>query len=230
MTVDKAYSIMRFIARKNQLTSLSPADFEFAFNTAQRNYYDFLVGRIEQYRYDKPIPRVGLSMTDNVVSRLTHFEKYAVLSVGAVAPYTSGQVAKPADFNKILSMANASNGTRIARIEENRLYERAADSIDGVSETNAFYVERSDRFTIFPPNPSITSVNLVYLFCPIDVVWGYTIDGSGRPVYNSATSVQPEWYDNDMDEIIARALKILGVSIKEGALLNYGEQVIQKGE
>ena len=49
-------------------------------------------------------------------------------------------------------------------------------------------------------------------------------------MYNAGTSVQPEWKDNDIDEIIARALKVLGVSIKENSLINYGQQVITQGE
>jgi hypothetical protein len=221
MTVDTAYNTMRFIARKNQIASLSPSDFQFAFNTAQRNYYDLLVGRIEQYRYDKPTPRIGLSMTDNVVSRLTPFKKQANITV------TAGIGTKPTDFNKLLSMTTI-NAYRVYRVEENRAAERFHDSIDGISEGNAFFIEDDTSWRILPVTLDFVSVR--YLYCPVDVVWGYTLDGSGRPVYNSGTSVQPKWDDNDMDEIIGRALKVLGVSIKEGALLNYGEQVIQKGE
>ena len=81
MNVNDVYRIMRFIARKNQLASLSPQDFQDSFNSAQRNYYDFLVGRLEQYRYDSPKPRVGVAMTDNVVSRLTPFQQSDSLAV-----------------------------------------------------------------------------------------------------------------------------------------------------
>jgi hypothetical protein len=71
------------------------------------------------------------------------------------------------------------------------------------------------------------------------VVWAYTLDGSGRPVYSAGAggsvipttgSVQPVWNNIDFDEIIGRALKILGVSIKENSLINYGQQVIAQGE
>jgi hypothetical protein len=120
------------------------------------------------------------------------------------------------------------NTYRVYRVEENRVAERFHDSIDGISEDNAFFIEDDTSWRILPVTLDFVSVR--YLYCPVDVVWGYTLDGSGRPVYNSGTSVQPKWDDNDMDEIIGRALKVLGVSIKEGALLNYGEQVIQKGE
>jgi len=325
MTVNTAYNIMRFIARKNQLGSLSPSDFQYAFNTAQRNYYDLLVGRIEQYRYDKPTPRIGLSMTDNVVTRLMPFEKTATIAI------SSNLTTKPTDFNKLLSMTTP-DFRLIYRVEENRFSSRYYDLIDPIDSENGFYVEQTSNWRVYAP--PATSVLVKYLSLPTDVAWGYYLDGSGRPVYSTygtniattgsgtnwtgtsfatgythttgqgyslattiipnigtyytgtltitgrtagsitllfggqsfggitgsasitataiddtsltitptsdfngtitlslkAPSVDPLWLDNDMDEVIARALKILGVSIKESALLTYGEQVIQKGE
>lgn len=221
MDVNEVYTLMRVIARKNQLESLSPVEFQACFNTAQRNYYDFLVGRVEQYRYDKPTPRVGLNMTDNVVSRLAPFQKPA--TIGLLA----GVGTKPADFNKLLAMYTPTN-QRVFRIEEDRFAERLGDSIDPVNESNAFYVEQSTSWRVYPT--TLVNVNIKYLSVPVNVVWGYTLDVNGRPVYNAGTSVQPLWKDNDIDEIIARALKILGVSIKESTLINYGQQVIAQGE
>jgi hypothetical protein len=221
MTVYQCYSILKFIVRKNQLGSLSPTDFQFAFNTAQRNYYDLLVGRIEQYRYDKPNPRIGLSMTDNVVSRLMPFES------STSATITNGLVTKPNGFNKLLAMYTANN-YRVYRIEENRFAERIQDSIDPIDELNAFYVEQSTNWRVYPT--TLATVTLKYLTVPTDVIWNYTTDGSGRAVYNPTGSVDPLWYNNDIDEIVARAAKIIGVSFKEGSLIQFGEQIIAKGE
>lgn len=221
MTVDAVYRIMRFIARKNQLASLSPQDFQDSFNSAQRNYYDFLVGRLEQYRYDSPKPRVSLAMTDNVVSRLTPFQQTSTVTV------TSGNATKPADFNKLLSMTTP-NSYAVYRYEENRLAQRLADSIDPVNEENAFYVEDNGKWVVYPA--TITSVKVKYLKLPTNVVWGYTVDGNGRPIYNPSTSTDPLWMDNDIDELIGRACKILGISIKENALVSYGQGVLQNGE
>lgn len=327
MNVDDVYRIMRFIARKNQLESLSPTEFQDSFNTAQRNYYDFLVGRIEQYRYDKPIPRVGLSMTDNIVERLAPFQMYAGIDLDG------GEVPQPIDFNKLVSMSTPNN-YRVYRVEQNRLQERLKDSIDPINEENAFYTEWNDYWTVYPN--TIPNVYVTYLRVPRTIAWSYTLDGSGRPVYSAdgvqllttgtgsnwsgisfttgythtvgssatlestvysmpnrkyalsvsttgmsagsysiyfgnytenisnnggiervfintneinsfriiptsdfngtisvtlrAPSMNPEWKDNDVDEIIGRALKILGVSIKESALINYGQQVITQGE
>lgn len=221
MTVDAVYRIMRFIARKNQLASLSPQDFQDSFNTAQRNYYDFLVGRLEQYRYDSPKPRVSLAMTDNVVSRLTPFQQSATVTV------TSGVGTKPADFNKLLSMSTANNYA-VYRYEENRIASRLQDSIDPVNEENAFYVEGNGSWSVYPT--SLTSVKVKYLKLPTNVVWNYTLDGQGRPVYTPTGSTDPLWMDNDIDELIGRACKILGISIKENALVSYGQGVLQNGE
>ena len=234
MTVDQCYSILRFIVRKNQLGSLSPSDFQFAFNTAQRNYYDLLVGRVEQYQYGRAVPRIGLSMTDNVVSRLMPFESSSTLTIGSGLTLASGLLTatKPTGFNKLLAMYTANN-YRVYRLEENRFAERIQDSIDPIDEANAFYVEQSTNWRIYPA--TLASLTLKYLTVPADVIWDYSLDGSGRPVWKAtgsagSNSVDPLWYNNDIDEIVARAAKIVGVSFKEGALTQFGEQVIAKGE
>ena len=221
MTVDQVYNILKFIVRKNQLGSLPPLEFEYAFNTAQRNYYDFLVGRIEQYQYGRPIPRIGLSMTDNVVTRLMPFQKKTSLTI------TAGILTKPSDLNKV-SAIYTSNNYRIYRIEENRFSERIQDSIDPIDEANAFYIEEKSTFRVYPT--TLTNCVINYFTTPIDVKWNYTLDGSGRPVYTPTGSVQPVWLENDYDELIARAAKIIGVSLKDATPMQYGQQVIQTGE
>jgi hypothetical protein len=221
MTVDKVYSLLKFICRKNQLGSLSPDDFASSFNTAQRNYYDFLVGRIEQYQYGRPVSRVGLSMTDNVVSRLMPFESTATLTV------SGGVATKPGDFNKLLAMYTPNN-YRVYRLEENRFAERMQDSIDPVDEANAFFVEQNTNWRIYPT--TLTTLNLKYLTVPVDVKWNYTTDGSGRAVYSPTGSVDPLWKDNDIDELVGRAAKIIGVSFNNQTLTGFGQGVINTGE
>jgi len=168
-------------------------------------------------------------MTDNIVSRLMPFSSSATLTIGTGLALTAGTLyaTKPASFNKLLALYTANN-YRIYRIEENRFAERMQDSIDPVDEANAFYVEQGTNWRIYPS--TLTSVSVKYLSVPTDVVWNYTTDGSGRPVYNPTGSVQPLWADNDIDEILARAAKIVGVSFKEPTLTQFGESVMAKGE
>ena len=220
-TVDDLYRQLRLICRKNQLGSLSPSDFNDAVSIAQNNYYDFLVGRLEQYRYDRPIPRVGLNMTDNVTSRLSPFLTSSTVTV------SSGKITKPTGFNKLAAMLTPNN-YRLYRIDYNRLPERLSDSIDPIDEENAFFVEEGTDFLIYPT--TLPEITLKYYVVPTPLKWNYTTDGSGRPVYNPTGSVQPLWLTNDIDEIIGRAAKIIGVSLKDGTAMQFGESVIQKGE
>jgi hypothetical protein len=123
---------------------------------------------------------------------------------------------------------NTPTNFSMKRFEQNRLAERLQDSIDPVNEANAFYVEESSVWKVYPT--TLATVTIKYLTLPTDIVWAFTLDGSGRPVYNPVGSVNPQWYDNDIDEVVGRALKILGVSIRENVLMSYGQNVIQSGE
>ena len=71
---------------------------------------------------------------------------------------------------------------------------------------------------------------LSYVSVPPQIVWGYTLDGNGRPVYSSGTSVQPVWYDADKLEIISRALKLIGLNLQMGQLEQYANQVTNQGQ
>jgi len=116
----------------------------------------------------------------------------------------------------------------VYRLEENRFAERIQDSIDPIDEPNAFFVEQSTNWRIYPA--TLASLTLKYLTVPADVVWAYTTDGSGRPVYTPTGSVDPLWNNNDIDEIVARAAKIVGVSFTNQTLTNFGQGVINTGE
>ena len=60
------------------------------------------------------------------------------------------------------------------------------------------------------------------------MVWGYTTV-SGRPVYNSGTSVQPLWKDMDMNEIIYIALSYIGVNLKDPDVSQFAQLKTQTG-
>jgi hypothetical protein len=73
------------------------------------------------------------------------------------------------------------------------------------------------------------SAVLTYVKDAPQIVWAYTTV-SGRPVYDSASSVQPVWDNVDLLEIIARALKLIGLNLQDGQLEQYANQVTQQGQ
>jgi hypothetical protein len=85
----------------------------------------------------------------------------------------------------------------------------------------------STGFQFYPI--TIGTVTLNYIKEAPSIVWAYTTV-NGRPVYSSGTSVQPVWDNVDLLEIIARALKLVGVSLQIGQVEQYANQVTQQGQ
>ena len=80
----------------------------------------------------------------------------------------------------------------------------------------------------FYPKDLGTAV-LVYLKAPRQSVWAYTLV-SGRPVYNAAASVQPEWSDVDLDNIIYLALQDVAQNMRDGQLQQFSQLETQQAK
>jgi hypothetical protein len=80
----------------------------------------------------------------------------------------------------------------------------------------------------YPEN--IGSAKMSYVRTPPSIVWGYTLDSNGIPVWNPATSQNPVWSDGVMMEIIARALRLIGVNLQSSVISQYANEVKQLGQ
>ena len=86
---------------------------------------------------------------------------------------------------------------------------------------------------------TLATAYLTYVKDAPEIVWAYTTV-SGRPVYAATQTgagvtpttgtVQPVWDNVDLLEIIARALKLVGVSLQIGQVEQYANQVTQQGQ
>jgi hypothetical protein len=220
--VNQCYLFLQFLARKNQTTSISPNEFQFAFNTGQRQYMDFLIGNVEQFQYGNSTPRVGLGMSSKISRELAPFKVDGVNInvVSQVAPY-------PTDF-QFLAVMKDTQGRKIERIDDAKLPSRLTSVIDNATDnTKSFYVESSTGWTIYPN--TVPSIVVNYYKSAPDVVWGFTTVG-GRAVYDVNSSVQPLWDSNSLDDILGRAARILGISFSSQTLSAYGDSVINRGE
>ena len=90
------------------------------------------------------------------------------------------------------------------------------------------YLIENEGFRFFPND--LGQAKMSYVINPPDMVWGYTLDVNGVPVYDPATSVQPLWGDASIMEIIVRALRIIGVNLDYNAVSAYAVQVENQGQ
>lgn len=212
------YQFFQFILNKYQDGFVNGDEFTLLFNQAQDNYYDFLIGHVEQYQPGRPVPRIGMNITETVSSKLAPFLKREVAS--AVA---SQQVSKPQDFYRLIAFRDTDDN-QIDRVE----HDRKAYRRKSVVVVTPFYVDYDTYWEVWPD--TVSAVNYEYYpKQPRAVKWAYT-DVSGREVYDQVNSVDPLWGNADIYAIVARMLKPMGVRIDDVQVQNFAESVIQKGE
>ena len=70
---------------------------------------------------------------------------------------------------------------------------------------------------------TITNVSIVYLKTPIYPMYAYTIVG-GRYVYNDSASIDVEWNTTDINKVALRALEVMGITLDDATLAQFGMQ------
>lgn len=211
-----------FICNSYQKGNVNGDEFNLLFNQNQLNYYDFLIGHVEQFQPGRPVTRVGLGV-ENIMTKLSPFIKSATVAV------TAQQAPKPSTGNKfarLIAMYDGS-GNKIDRVEHDRKAGRVGSTVlPPVS--NPFYVEYGSYWEIYPS--ALTSIKIDYLpQKPDDAEWGFD-DSSGREVYDADASTDPLWYDTEIAAILGRMFKSMGVVLDDGQILGYGQSIINAGE
>lgn len=221
ISVNDIYMFALDLIKKNQAGGLKPSSFQYQWNDAQSSYMDDLLGRFQLRSNGKTGLNTGLIEDETILQKISPFITNATVTI------TGGNGNKPTDF--VYRLGLRINGYDCYKINYNQIASVNASVIDPPSATtNTYYfIEYLGYYTFLPT--SVTSATLDYVAQPADVVWGYTIV-SGREVYNSGTSTQPQWGVNSCREITKRMLANLGVAYKDTDFENFGRQVQTVGE
>jgi hypothetical protein len=220
MNVNDMYRICQFAVNKAQNGYLTPSEFNLTINQAQVSYQDYLLGEFQQYQYGRPQARINYSQNENIRQRLSPLITSATLTING-----SGESAYPADYVQADTVITTAF-KRVRFVQQDSLYSYYNSEIDPIA-TNPIYLLEPTGFQFYPV--TLGSAILTYIKDAPEIVWGYTTV-SGRPVYSSGTSVQPVWDNVDLLEIIARALKLIGLNLQDGQVQQYANQVTQTGQ
>lgn len=223
-SIDTCYLIISFWLKKNQAGSISPDRFNLSFNAAQREQFNWLSGNIEQWQYSKPAPRIGIGYSQVIEERLAPF----IVSPPTLTIPASGQITKPLDLVRLLSLSTSSNTIPLKRVSHDRIWSFMGSVINPVSSTYPIFIEYNNYYQVYPTN--LGSADIIYLRMPKEAKWAYTLDTNGRPIYDPANSINPEWKDVDINEILIRQIKQIGISIREQQLIQYARTEQQVGE
>jgi hypothetical protein len=231
MNVNDMYRICQFAVNKAQNGYLSPSDFNLVINQAQTSYQDYLLGEFQQYQYGRPQARINYSQNENIRQRLTPLLTESTLTING----TTGESPYPADYVQVDSIITT-DFKRVRFVQQDSLYSYYNSEIDPIA-TNPIYLIEPNKFQFYPK--TLGSAILTYVKNAPDIVWAYTTV-SGRPVYAptqtgvgvtpTTGTVQPVWDDVDLLEIITRALKLIGLNLQDGVVVQYANQVTQTGQ
>lgn len=221
--VNDVYQIVLYAVGKNlQQGYVSPSDFNLVINQAQKSYTSYLLGSFQQYLPGRPEARVEFGQNSVIRTRL----KPIIYGVDLTVDGT-GFCAYPSDFLQVDAMWSYYGYNRVREIQQNQFYGVFNSSIDPIA-TYPVYLIENDGFRFFPNN--IGQAKMSYVINPPDMIWGFTLDGNGIPVYNPASSVQPVWGDASILEIIVRALRIVGVNLDYNQVSGYAVQIENQGQ
>jgi hypothetical protein len=222
LTTDYLYQFSLNLIRKNQAGALASIEWARHWNDASNTYMDDLLGRFQSRSNGKTGMNTGLIENETIETKLDPFTKTDTIVV------TGGNGPKPSDFAYLLALRIGAD--QVIHINKNQIAAVNDNVIDPPSITNgSYYYTPYLNYYSFLPN-TVTSATIDYIATPVDVVWGFTFDGSGRQVYNSGTSVQPVWSDSSCREITKRMLVNLGVSFHDSEFTQFGTKVQMQGE
>jgi hypothetical protein len=221
MDVNQVYQLVQFISNKSQNGYVTPSQFNLIINQAQNSYTSFLLGSFQQYTPGRPIARVELGNNSVVRQRLTPIIKAATLTIDGTgfSPY-------PSDYVQVDAIRTDSL-QRVRFVQQDSLYSYYNSVIDPVA-TNPIYLLEDTGLRFYPA--TLGSARLSYVSDPVDVVWAYTLDANGRPVYDPANSVDPVWHVTSILEIVTRALSMVGVNLQAGAISQYAQEIKANGQ
>ena len=231
MNVNDMYQICQYAINKAQNGYLTPSQFNLIINQAQTSYQDYLLGEFQQYQYGRAQARINYSENENIRQRLSPLITEATLTING----TSGEASYPNDYVQADAIITTAF-KRVRFVQQDSLYSYYNSEIDPVA-TNPIYLIEPAGFQFYPK--TLGSAILTYVKEAPSIVWAYTTV-SGRPVYAPTQTgvgvtpitgtIQPIWADVDLLEIIARALKLVGVNLQAGQVEQYANQVTQQGQ
>lgn len=227
-TSNSVYEDVQFLCNKYHHGYVAPDEFVSTFNTAQRVFINRLLGQVQEYQPGRPVARTGGHMTQVVEEKLAPFTKRVLLK--SVNELSNVKMQYP-DFLKLLSL-NTEEGQRVRRVKHEQIHSAINSVIDPPSASNPYYYEFDGGFRMITGDEDVDRMIMTYVRKPADITWPYTIGAGGFPTFDagSPSLVNPEWRDQEINEIIFIQLGFIGINLKDGDLVRVSQTAKMQGE
>ena len=229
-TSNTVYEDVQFLCNKYHHGYVAPDEFVNTFNTAQRVFINRILGQVQEYQPGRPVARTGGHMTQVVEEKLAPFTKRVTLK--SVNELSNVKTQFP-DFLKLLSL-NTENGKRVRRVKHEQIHSAINSVIDPPSATNPYYYEFDGGFRMITGEEDVDRMIMTYVRKPQDITWPFFVSVSGVPTFDNtgANGVvrNPEWRDQEINEIIFIQLGLIGINLKDADLVRVSQTAKMQGE
>jgi hypothetical protein len=215
---------------------MSTGDFNRIMQTCNLKHFKKKVGLPEQYQPGQPIPKEAFEITKKVSQDISPF-KYTMGKKGlegtpALFVDQWGHAATPTNmyYPSVMSYEQTSSGTtRYREIEIVTDYEWGKRHSDAITYPSVKYPVANFQSGYIRFSPlSDRYVEFTYIRRPVDPVWAGTVS-DGYYKYDGATSVQMEWDDVNIIDIIYLMMSEMGIPIEKDVVIQKAEMVKNAG-
>jgi len=222
MNINEVYKLVSYLVDKYQGTYIAPDEFNQVINMAQQQYISSLTEGTGTPNRNPRTP-TGLSTSAVVAEKLSSFLVESNLSI------TSQLADKPANLFKTVALRTTDDDYGIRYVNEDKVASFIGNAIDPPTVTNPIYYEIGSKYKFYPS--ALSTAKLTYISTPPVLKWAYT----GALVYDPVNSVPAndaslQWSDEDVNEIIYRAIGIIGINLKDGDLVRAAQMVKNDGQ
>lgn len=230
MNINDVHRVILFILDKEQQGFVTHGEIDDMLDRAQ-------MVLINQYFNNPRMPLAAqpqaYSENQRIHDSLSAFKERYIFTT---ADTVSGVLTLPVDFMHLLSLYTTVFNATLARnvyssiqiLNEEELIERLESQVIPVGADDPIGImNKQNKIQLFPETPK--AGGCFYLRKPVKPVFGYT--QSGRTVtYSSGTSVQLEWRQSDIQNIIVIALQYLGINLSAQDVVQFAEVKSQQGQ
>lgn len=235
MDLNQILSSVNYIANKELSgNTLSPQQYNDLLRLVNIEYLNFLIGLPADFRQGMPTSRVAYDVNSWDTTSLLPFKKtlggrdYPLLSID-----NQGIAVIPSDYYIVGAISyqdvieDVPHLRQVEILKDNQQGRRGSKLIPPSHKYPICYFY-DDYIKFFPED--LRFCEFTYIRTPRTPVYAYTIDANDNVVYDSANSVQLEYYESNHIDIIRLLLKYIGVNLKNPQLEQFINQQTRQGK
>jgi len=228
VSIDTVKTYTEYLVRKNNSGYLSPSQFNLIINRASKTIFVKRVGNPHDYRPGQPVPAIGFQITQKITEDLKRFQENGnlILKADGTANYPTDLAYTIPGISYVTSNKGARVVVPIEVIDKDKEASRLASAIVTPTRSYPIAVFENTFIQVYPAG--ISNIKFPYLRYPKEALWASNTVNN-RPVYDPANSVDLEWEDLVVNDIIMQALKSIGISIKDADVMNFANTESMQG-